>query len=127
MTSLCHADYRSCRRCGNSLSLHRHDPRLPPAARPPNRGSSGPAGHDEGRRLPKKVCLFAENIKSCTGGRDQALSLLAGPANSELAYESGLSEAGLLAGRLSPRPRRPLTVAEVLGDPEPKAPILGVS
>src|SRR3546814_5030816 len=74
MTSLCHADYRSCRRCGNSLSLHRHDPRLPPAARPPNRGSSGPAGHDEGRRLPKKVCLFAENIKSCTGGRDQARS-----------------------------------------------------
>src|SRR3546814_17938011 len=88
-------------------SLHRHDPRLPPAARPPNRGSSGPAGHDEGRRLPKKVCLFAENIKSCTGGRDQALSPLAGPANSGLASESCLSEAGIPARRLAPPPRRP--------------------
>src|SRR3546814_8956384 len=71
--------------------------------------------------------LFAENIKSCTGGRDQALSLLAGPANSELAYESGLSEAGILAGRLAQRRRRALRVEEVVGDLERKAQILGVS
>src|SRR3546814_15568113 len=71
--------------------------------------------------------LFAENIKSCTGGRDQALSLLAGPANSELAYESGLSEAGILAGRLAQRRRRALRVEEVVGDLERNAQILGVS